>query len=1032
MTLSDISIRRPVFATVLSLAVLLIGLMAWSRLPVREYPKIDEPVVSVETTFRGASAEIMESQVTQILEDSLSGIEGIDVITSVSRAEQSQISVRFRITRDPDAAAADVRDRVGRVRRQLPDGIDEPVIAKVEADAQPIIYLAFASDRHSALEVTDYADRFVKDRLQSLPGVADVRIFGERRYAMRIWLDRIRLAAYNLTPQDVEIALRRQNIEVPAGRIEGAQREFTVLSETDLRTAAEFNDLIIREAGGYLVRLRDVGRAELGPRAERVVTRYNGNSAVALGVVKQATANPLEVSGAIQAALPQITASLPEGMRVDVGYDSSVFIARSIENVQRTIFEAIGLVIVVVFLFLRSFRATLIPLVTIPVSLIGAFALMWGMGFSINTLTLLSMVLAVGLVVDDAIVMLENIARYVEQGMRPFDAALKGSREIAFAVIAMTITLAAVYAPIGFQTGRTGRLFVEFALTLAGAVIVSGFVALSLSPMMCAKMLRANHHPGWFYRVTERGLNAMADGYKASLRFVLTIKAAVILGMCAVAAIAVVLFRMIPSELSPVEDRGVVFNFMLGPDGATLEYTDRYARAMENVFRNQPLIDRFFLVVGFPVVSNAIAFAGLRDWSERNVSQQQVTNQLRGPMFMIPGVLAIPSNPLSLGQSPLDAPVQFVLQTSAPYAELQRANDALLGVAFRNQRLINPRSDLYLNKPQLSVQIDREKAANLGIDVETIGRTLETMLGGRQVTRFKLAGKQYDVIVQVADVDRSNPRDITEIHVRARSGEMIPLSNLATVTENVAPRELNHFNKLRSATITAIPAPGYTLGEALEFFQTQFEQLQRTGVIPLSVSYDLAGASREFRGTTGGLYITFLLALAFIYLVLAAQFESFIDPFIIMLTVPLSMTGALAALLLTGSTMNVYSQIGLVTLVGLITKHGILIVEFANQLQLRGMSKLEAVIEAAGLRLRPILMTTGAMVLGAVPLALSTGAGAESRHAIGWVIVGGMTLGTLLTLFVVPVAYVLLARVHRPEESVPMSPAPKTAPAPAE
>jgi multidrug efflux pump len=1032
MTLPEISIRRPVFATVLSLAILLIGLMAWSRLPVREYPKIDEPVVSVETTFRGASAEIMESQVTQVLEDSLSGIEGIDVITSVSREQQSQISVRFRITRDPDAAAADVRDRVGRVRRQLPDGIDEPVIAKVEADAQPIIYLAFASDRHSPLEVTDYADRYVKDRLQSVPGVADVRIFGERRYAMRIWLDRIRLAAYGLTPQDVEVALRRQNIEVPAGRIEGERREFTVLSETDLRTAQEFNDLILREAGGYLIRLRDVGRAELGPRAERVITRYNGNSAVALGVVKQATANPLEVSTAIQAALPQITAALPEGMRVDVGYDSSVFIARSITNVQRTIFEAIGLVIVVVFLFLRSFRATLIPLVTIPVSLIGAFALMWGMGFSINTLTLLAMVLAVGLVVDDAIVMLENIARYVEQGMRPFEAALKGSREIAFAVIAMTITLAAVYAPIGFQTGRTGRLFVEFALTLAGAVIVSGFVALSLSPMMCAKMLRANHNPGWFYRVTERGLNAMAEGYKALLRFVLTIKAAVILGMCLVGAVAWVLFRMLPSELSPVEDRGVVFNFMLGPDGATVEYTDRYARALENVFSNQPVINRFFLIVGFPVVSNAIAFAGLRDWNERSVSQQQVTNQLRGPMFMIPGVLAIPSNPLSLGQSPLDAPVQFVLQTSAPYTELQRANDALLGAAFRNPRLINPRTDLYLNKPQLSVQIDREKAANLGIDVETIGRTLETMLGGRQVTRFKLAGKQYDVIVQVADVDRSNPRDITEIHVRARSGEMIPLSNLATVTENVAPRELNHFNKLRSATITAIPAPGYTLGEALDFLQGQFAELQRAGVIPPTVTYDLGGPSREFRSATGGLYITFLLALAFIYLVLAAQFESFIDPFIIMLTVPLSMAGALAALLLTGNTINVYSQIGLVTLVGLITKHGILIVEFANQLQERGQAKLEAVIEAAGLRLRPILMTTGAMVLGAVPLALSTGAGAESRQTIGWVIVGGMSLGTLLTLFVVPVAYVLLARTHKPAEPEAKPAAPQPSPAPAE
>jgi len=1009
MTLSELSIRRPVLATVLSLAVTLIGLISYQRLTVREYPNIDEPVVSVETSYTGASAEIVESRVTVPLEDSLAGIEGIDVLSSISRPEKSQITVRFRLDRDPDGAAADVRDRVGRVRGQLPDEVDEPVIAKVEADAQPIIYLAFSSDRHSALDVTDYADRFVKDRLQNLAGVANVRIFGERRYAMRLWLDRARLAAYNLTPQDIEAALRRQNVEVPAGRIESEQREFTVLSETDLKTPAEFNNLIIKETGGYLVRLKDVGRAEIDARDKRVIARFNGNSAVAIGIVKQSTANPLDVSKAVREALPNIVAGLPAGMSVDVAYDSSVFIDRSIKNVFRTIGEAILLVVLVIFLFLRSLRAVLIPIVTIPVSLVGAFALMLLFGFSINTLTLLALVLAIGLVVDDAIVMLENISRYVEQGMRPFDAAIKGAKEIAFAIVAMTITLAAVYAPVAFQTGRTGRLFSEFALTLAGAVLVSGFVALSLSPMMSSLLLKEHQRHGWLYRTSESAIVATTTGYRRVLSFTLTIRPAIVMIMLLVAGAASGLYRSLPSELSPIEDRATIVGIAIAPEGSTIDFTDRYARRIEQVYKNHPMVEKFFMVVGFPVVNQAISFVRLHDWSERTVSQQQVVGELAPQLFGgIPGVLAFPVNPPSLGQSPIEKPVQFVLQTSAPYAELQKAVDQLVAAARQNPRLLNLDVDLKLNKPELKVHVDREKAADLGIDVETIGRTLETMLGGRQVTRFKQNGKQYDVVVQIAGVDRASPRDLTAIFVRTRSGQMVPLSNLVTVQETVAPKELNHFNKLRSATITATMAPGYTLGEALDFLQAEAAKL------PRSMVSDLAGQSREFRASSAGIYVTFLLALLFIYLVLSAQFESFVDPFIIMLTVPLSMAGALLALKLTGGTLNVYSQIGLVTLVGLITKHGILIVEFANQLQERGMAKREAVIEAATLRLRPILMTTGAMVLGSVPLAIATGAGAESRQQIGWVIVGGLLLGTLLTLFVVPTAYTLLARTHKP------------------
>jgi multidrug efflux pump len=1011
MILSEISVRRPVLATVMSLALMLIGIVSYQRLSVREYPKIDEPVVTVETTYKGASAQIIESQVTQTLEDSLAGIEGIDVMSSISRAEKSQITLRFRLDRNVDVAASDVRDRVGRVRAALPSEIDEPVIAKVEADAQPIIYLAFSSDRHSPLEVTDFADRYVKDRLQNLPGVAQVRIFGERRFAMRLWLDPQRMAAYRVTPQDVENALRRQNVEIPAGRVESVAREFTVVSETDLRSPAEFENIILRDDAGYLVRLRDIGRAELGALDERVSARFNGRGAVAIGVVKQSTANPLDVSKAVNEALPKITAALPEGMGVDVAYDSSVFIAKSIDAVFHTIFEAIILVVLVIFFFLRSLRATLVPLVTIPVSLIGGFALMYAFGFSINTLTLLSMVLAIGLVVDDAIVMLENIFRYVEEGMNPFQAALKGSREIGFAVIAMTITLAAVYAPIGFMTGRTGRLFTEFALTLAGAVIVSGFVALTLSPMMCSKLLKHETKHGLLYRAIERFLEGMTNGYRGLLRLSLRARPLVLLIGLGVAAASYVLFTGLKSELAPVEDRGTIVGIAIAPEGSTLDYTMGYAQRMEALFRQIPVLEKFFVVVGFPVVNQGIAFVRLIDWDQRDVKQQAITAQLFPKMFGIPGILGFVTNPPSLGQSPIDKPVNFVIQTSLPFEELQTMVNAMMAEARNFPGLTNIDTDLKRNKPELRVSLDRDKSADLGVDVDTVGRTLETLLGGRQVTRFKKDGKQYDVIVQVANVDRRNPDDIAGIYVRGGTsatggpGQMISLANLVKVEERVAPKELNHFNKLRSATITATLAPGTSLGEALAVMQAAANK-----VLPATAQTDYAGQSREFRESATGLYFVFVLALAFIYLVLAAQFESFIDPFVIMLTVPLSMTGALAALQMSGGTMNVYSQIGLVTLVGLITKHGILIVEFANQLQRAGTDIRKAVEEAAVLRLRPILMTTGAMVLGAVPLAYAKGAGAESRQAIGAVIVGGMTLGTLLTLFVVPTVYSYLAR----------------------
>lgn len=1005
MFLPELSVKRPVLATVMSLLIILIGIIAFDRLTVREYPKIDSPVVSVRTVYTGASPQVIESQVTQPLEDSISGIEGVKTLKSVSREEVSQITVEFTNDRDPDLAASDVRDRVSRARDRLPLEVKEPIIAKVEADAQAIVWLRLFSDQHAALEISDYADRYVADRLKTLPGVASVIIGGERRYAMRIWLDRERLAAYALTPPDVEDALRRQNIEVPSGRIESSQREFTVLSESDLRSPEQFNQLIIREVKGYPVRLSDVGRAELGAADERNILRVNGKPAVGLGIVKQSTANTLAVAQAVKAEVPKIAAALPPGMQIAVAFDTSVFIEKSITSVYSVMGEALVLVVLVIFLFLRSLRATLIPFVTIPVSLIGAFFLIWIMGFSINVLTLLGIVLAVGLVVDDAIVVLENIHRHIEDGMTPVEAALTGGREIAFAVVAMTVTLAAVFAPLAFATGNTGRLFLEFALTVAAAVVVSGFVALTLTPMMCSKLLRHEASHGRVYNALERFFEGMASAYERLLRWSLARRGVVVVLFVLLAAAGGALFLTIKSELSPLEDRGFFLGVMSAPEGATKEYTDDYARIWERLYSEVPEINSYFVVVAPGLdrpnpVNFALSFVRLTEWNERSRKTQEVTASLAPKMFAaMPGVLAFPINPPSLGQSFRNPPVQFVVQGNS-YEELDRTVTALVAKARRSPALTNVDSDLKLNKPQLSVVIDREKAAALGIQVEAIGRALETLLGGRQVTRFKREGKQYDVIVKLEDKDRRQPTDLTSIYMRGARGDITQLSNLVTLTETVAPKELNHFNRLRAAIISANVAPGRSLSEALAVLDQAAAE-----VLTPEYQTSLDGQSREFRESGKQLYLIFILALAFIYLVLAAQFESFRGPLVIMLTVPLAMTGALLAIKLTGGTLNVYSQIGLVMLIGLITKNGILIVEFANQLRDRGHEKVEALVEACALRLRPILMTTAATVLGAVPLAIATGAGAESRSAIGWVVVGGMTIGTLFTLFVIPVAY---------------------------
>ncbi|MSO80819.1 MAG: efflux RND transporter permease subunit [Alphaproteobacteria bacterium] len=1005
MKLSTTCIQRPVFATVLSLIIVLVGIVSYDRLAVREYPKIDPPVVSVSTDYTGASAEIVETQITQVLEDSLSGIDGVDFITSTSRQGRSQITVTFTLDRDPSASAADVRDRVGRVRGRMPDSVEESVIQKVEADAQPTVYLAFSSDRMSAMDITDYVDRHVKDRLQTLPGVAEVRMFGDRPFSMRIWLDPYRMAAYSITPQDVESALRRENVEVPAGLVQSRLREFTVLSQTDLQTPRQFDDMVVRRnESGYLVRLDDVGRAEIAPRDERRTVRLGGQSAVSIGVVKQATANPLDISSAVRQRLPEILASLPNGMTGTVAYDRSLFIEESINNVYHTIGEAVALVVLIIFIFLRSLRATLVPLVTIPISLIGAFALMSLFGFTINTLTLLAMVLAIGLVVDDAIVMLENIFRHIEEGKSPIQAALQGANEIGFAVVAMTVTLAAVYVPIGFMGGTTGKLFTEFALALAGAVLVSGFVALTATPMMCSLLLRRGENHGKVYRVVENAIVGMTNGYRRILTRLLDLRPLVLLVGLAVAGSGYFFFTETKRELAPVEDQGTIVTVLTAPEGATLEYTDGYARRVEAILGSIPEIERYFVVLGFPSVSQGVSFARLKPWGERERTQQEVVRAAGQRMFAIPGLFAFPVNPPPLGQNPRAKPIELVIQTTLPYTELQAMADKVMAKAKQYPGLANLDTDLRLNKPQLRIDVDRDKAADLGISAEVLGRTLETMLGGRQVTRFKKDGKQYDVVVQVADRYRTSPADLPGTYVRSDSGQLVQIANLVRVSEAVAPRELNHFNKLRSVTISANLGDGVSLGEALGHLeQVVDEEMGGTAQI------DFAGQSREFRTASAGIAMTFVLALAFIYLVLAAQFESFRNPFIIMLTVPLSIAGGLAALWLDGSTLNIYSQVGLVTLIGLITKHGILIVEFANKRRDTGAALKAAVIEAAALRLRPILMTTGAMVFGALPLALASGAGAESRQDIGLVIVGGITVGTFFTLFVIPAVYTYVA-----------------------
>lgn len=1010
MKLSHISIQRPVLAIVMSLTIVLFGIISFTQLPVREYPDIDPPIISVVTLYRGASPNVVETEITDILEEQFATLEGVKTLKSSSQEEGSVITIEFELNRDVNEAANDVRDRVSRIRGTLPEEISDPVISKVDANAQPIVWLGLYSSVHSTLELSDFADRVLKEKIQRLNGVGSVIIGGERRYAMRVWLDPQRLAAYGLTTQDVEAAIRNENTEIPGGRVEGNKREFAVRTKGELTKPEEFGALIVSQNGNDVVRLRDVAEVKVGAEDERTAARWNGEPAIGLGIVKQSRASTVDVAAAIHEALAELIKLLPEGMKLDVAYDSSIYIKESISEVQETLVIALILVVLVVLAFLKSFRATIIPTLAIPISIIGALAALYFAGFTINILTLMGFVLAIGLVVDDAIVVLENIYRHIEMGKTRWQAAIDGSKEIGFAVVAATITLVAVFIPLAFLTGNVGRLFNEFGVAVAVAVLISGFVALSLTPMLASQILKPLHGAGkgWASRSFDAFFESLNNFYDRLLRWALHHRILMVTGALVVVLVGYVLFRLLPSELVPVEDRGVGFGIVIAPEGATLDYTDGYVREIENRLLPLPERQGLFTATGLGFggpgnVTNSFMFLNLKPRDERDKSQQQIVQELFPQLISIPGVLAFVINPPSLGANFSSGEVEYVLQADS-YEELSQAVGIMMGEVSQLGYLINVDSDLRLNKPQLDINIDRERASGLGVSTYDIGSTLETLLGGRKVTNFKRGTKQYDVILQMRPESRSTPDVIQNLYVRSNGG-LVQLANVVNVEKSIAPKELNHYNRVRSATITASLVPGVTIGQALDDLDRIFAEK-----LPAGIKREYGGQSLEYKTSSSALYLMFILAIIFIYLVLSAQFESFIHPFTILLSVPLAVVGALATLYIFGQSLNIYSQIGLIMLIGLVTKNSILIVEFANQQTARGLSLFEAVVQAATIRLRPILMTSFATIFGILPIAIGIGAGAEARRPLGLAVVGGMFFSTFLTLVIVPVVYTFMAR----------------------
>jgi multidrug efflux pump len=1013
MILSEVSVKRPVFAAVVSLMLVILGLLAAARLPVRELPDVESPIVSIETEYLGASADVVETKITQVIEERVAGLEGITKITSQSIDGRSSINIEFDPDRSVDEAANDVRDRVARVAGNLPLEAEPPEVGKVDFGAEAIIWLALSSDTLSALELTDYAERELLDRFSVLPGVARVRTGGARRYAMRVWIDREALAARQLTVADVEAALRRENVQLPAGRLESSERELTLRTETGLDTEQDFRQLVIgRGEGGYLVRLGEVADVRLAAENERTIARTNGVPGISIGVEQISKANTLEVAQAVREERERVLADLPPGTRLEVNLDRSVYINASMFEVLRALVIAMFLVIAVIYLFLGNARATLVPAVTIPVSIIAAFIVMSALGFSINTLTLLGLVLAIGLVVDDAIVVLENIYRRMEGGEPALIAAVDGSREIGFAVVATTMVLVAVFLPMSFLEGNVGKLFREFGFTIAAAVAFSALVALTLTPMMMSKLFGGGPRRSRMAERVDHFFQRLSGSYDRGLRRVMRRPWLVVAATLAATALAALLLRGLPSELAPSEDRGFIFVSLNGPEGASLEYMDRHLRQVEQIVAREIESGEVVRINarvpggfgGGGQMNEGRGFMLLAPWDERERTADQIAQGLRAEVSRIPGVRASVTVPggWAAGQG---APVQVVLQ-GTEYADLIQWRDLLMQRMGENPALTNVQANYEERKPQLRVAVDRDRAADLGISLQTVSRTLETVLGSRVVTTFVDRDREYDVILQGRAEDRATPGDLDNLYVRSdRTGQLVPLSNLVQLTELAGPMRLNRFDRLRSITVSAALVPGYALGDALREVEAVVEN-----EMPPSVKLAYDGQSREFKQSGSQLYWMFVLTLVIVFLVLAALFESFLHPLIIITTVPLAIIGALVGLWLYGMSINVFSQIASIMLVGLAAKNGILIVEFANQLRSRGVEYREAVIEAAAIRLRPVLMTSFCTAFGALPLMLASGAGAESLKSIGVVVFYGVVISVLLTLAVVPSVYALVAR----------------------
>ena len=1002
---TDIFIRRPVMASVVSLMILLLGLQAIFSLQVRQYPQLSNAVITVSTIYVGATADVVQGFLTTPLQQAIATADGIDYMDSVSQQGVSTINAYLRLDYDADAALADIMAKVNQVRNQLPSAAQDPVITKTTGDQVALMYLGFSSDQMNAEEITEYLARAVQPILQTLDGVAQAQILGNKTFAMRVWVDPKRLAAFDLTPSDLNNALLANNYQSAAGQINSFFVLFDVDAATGLQTAEQFSDLVIKSDGNTIVRVRDVATVELGPSNTDSSVIMNGTDAIFIAVTPTPTANSLSVVDEVEAALPAIENQLPASMTAEVSYNGGIFISASIDEVVHTLGEATVIVILVMLLFLGSFRAVVIPLVTIPLSLVGVCFLLLAMGYSLNLLTLLAMVLAIGLVVDDAIVVVENVHRHIAEGLSPFQAALKGAAEIATPVIAMTLTLAAVYAPIGFIGGLTGNLFREFAFTLAGSVIISGIIALTLSPMMCSKILSQEATASRLVRRLDAIFDGLRARYERRLAGVIAYRQVVIVMAAIVLTSCYVLFVTAPEELAPVEDQGGLFVNVTAPKYTNLEFLETYTGQLNGIYESFPETQGSFIINGSNGVNQAISGMLLKPWQDRDRSQQELKPLLQKKLHGLAGVKAVafplPSLPGASG-----LPVQFVISTVSDYATLYQVLETIKANAEKSGLFAFITEDLRFDNPRINVEINRSKAAELGVNMQDLGNALGALLGGNKLNYFTEQGRSYEVIPQVPRASRLQPDILDQVYVRSVSGSLIALSTLITLETTVQPNGLTQFQQLNSATLSGVLVPGVTMGQAVSFFDQQAQSQ-----FPEGFRHDYTGESRQFVQEGDRLVYAFGFALIVIFLVLSAQFESFRDPLIVLIAVPMSISGALLFLNTGLATVNIYTQVGLVTLIGLISKHGILIVEFANQLQEEeGLNRQDAAIKAASIRLRPVLMTTAAMVVAMLPLLIASGAGAKSRFDIGLVIGAGMSIGTCFTLFVVPTFYTLLAR----------------------